>query len=143
MSLRSLKLLLAGSALVTLSGCAVVAKLYDAYFMAKYDSVEYALVNKIRSIAELGVEDCKDQSKSKDNFEGMYFIAVELKNFTQYIPKNPDANKLAGNLVDLTRQGRDQYLKGTPVTETFCKLKLQQINRTSETAQKVIGAKPR
>lgn len=142
MSLRSLKLILLSSAVLSLSGCAVVAKMYNAYFMAKYDSVEYALVNKIRSIAELGVDDCKEQSKSKDNFEGMYFIAVELKNFTQYIPNNPDANKLAGNLVELTKQGRDMYVKGN-VSEGFCKMKLQQINRTSETAQKVIGAKPR
>lgn len=142
MSLRSLKLLAVSSIFLLLPGCAVVAKLYDAYFMAKYDSVEYALVNKIRSIAELGVEDCKEHSKSKDNFEGMYFIAVELRNFTQYIPNNPDANKLANNLVDLTKQGRDMYLKGN-VSEGFCKMKLQQISKTSETAQKAIGAKPR
>ena len=138
MNLRSLKLLLASSLLVTLSGCA----LWDAYFMAKYDSVEYALVNKVRTMSELAVEDCKDQKKSEGNFEGMYFVSVELKNFTQHIPDNPDANKLAGNLVELTKQGRDMYMKGS-VSEVFCKLKLQQISRTSETAQKAIGAKPR
>lgn len=143
MSLRSLKLLLASSVIVLLPGCAVVAKMYDAYFMAKYDSVEYALVNKIRTMSELAVEECKDPKKSEGTFEGMYFISVELKNFTQYIPKNPDANKLAGNLVELAKQGRDMYVKNPNTSETFCKLKLQQISRTSELAQKAIGAKPR
>jgi hypothetical protein len=91
----------------------------------------------------LAVEDCKDYGKSKDNFEGLYFISVELKNFTQYTPNNPDAHKLAGNLVELTKQGREQYVKNTNVSEGFCKLKLQQINRSAEVAQKVIGNKPR
>jgi hypothetical protein len=41
----------------------------------------------------------------------------------------------------LTKQGKDAYLG--PVSPTFCKLKLQQIVRASETAQKAIGSKPR
>jgi GH15 family glucan-1,4-alpha-glucosidase len=127
----------------TLSGCAVGYKVYDAFFMAKYDTIEYALTNKVRTLSELAVEDCKDQSKSKDNFEGLYFISVELKNFTQYLPDNPDAHKLAGNLVELTKQGRELYAKGTGVSEGFCRIKLQQINRSAEVAQKVIGKKPR
>ena len=138
MSLKSLKLLLVSSVFLFLPGCA----LWDAYFMARYDSVEYALVNKIRTMSELGVNDCKDQKKSEGTFEGLYFISVELRNFTQHIPNNPDANKLAVSMVELTKQGYDMYAKGE-VSEVFCKLKLQQINRTSETAQKAIGAKPR
>lgn len=137
------KILLALILSTTLSGCAVGYKVYDAFFMAKYDNIEYALTNKIRTLSELAVEDCKDQIKSKDNFEGLYFIAVELRNFTQYIPDNPDANKLAGNLVELTKQGREQYVKSPSVSEGFCKIKLQQINRSAEVAQKVIGNKPR
>ena len=133
------KLLLSIFLATTLSGCA----LFDAYFMAKYDTIEYALTNKVRTLSELAVEDCKDQSKSKDNFEGLYFISVELRNFTQYIPDNPDAHKLAGNLVELTKQGREMYVKGTGVSEGFCRIKLQQINRSAEVAQKVIGKKPR
>lgn len=133
------KLLLSIFLATNLSGCA----LFDAYFMAKYDTIEYALTNKVRTLSELAVEDCKDQSKSKDNFEGLYFISVELRNFTQYIPDNPDAHKLAGNLVELTKQGREMYVKGTGVSEGFCRIKLQQINRSAEVAQKVIGKKPR
>jgi hypothetical protein len=128
-------------ALITtsLSGCA----LFDAYFMAGYDTTEYALVNKIKTKAELSVEDCKDQKVSKQNMNDLYFIAVEMRNFSENIPRNVDTAKLAGNLVELTKQGKDLYAKDSNVSETFCKLKLQQIGRSAEVAQKVIGKKPR
>ena len=128
-------------ALITtsLSGCA----LFDAYFMAGYDTTEYALVNKIKTKAELSVDDCKDQKVSKQNMNDLYFIAVEMRNFSENIPRNVDTAKLAGNLVELTKQGKDLYAKDSTVSETFCKLKLQQIGRSAEVAQKVIGKKPR
>jgi len=128
-------------ALITtsLSGCA----LFDAYFMAGYDTTEYALVNKIKTKADLSVDDCKDQKVSKQNMNDLYFIAVEMRNFSENIPRNVDTAKLAGNLVELTKQGKDLYAKDSTVSETFCKLKLQQIGRSAEVAQKVIGKKPR
>lgn len=123
----------------SLSGCA----LFDAYFMAGYDTTEYALVNKIKTKADLSVDDCKDQKVSKQNMNDLYFIAVEMRNFSENIPRNVDTAKLAGNLVELTKQGKDLYAKDSNVSETFCKLKLQQIGRSAEVAQKVIGKKPR
>ena len=123
----------------SLSGCA----LWDAYMMAGYDTTEYALVNKIKTKADLSVDDCKDQKVSKQNMNDLYFIAVEMRNFSENIPRNVDTAKLAGNLVELTKQGKDLYAKDSNVSETFCKLKLQQIGRSAEVAQKVIGKKPR
>jgi len=123
----------------SLSGCALI----DAYLMAGYDTTEYALVNRIKTQAELAVDDCKDPAKSKQNADNLYVTAVELKNFATNIPRNEDTAKLAGNLVELTKQGKEQYVKNPNVSETFCKLKLQQIGRSAEVAQKVIGKKPR
>ena len=133
------KLIVVALITTSLSGCA----LFDAYFMAGYDTTEYALVNKIKTKAELSVEDCKDQKVSKQNMNDLYFIAVEMRNFSENIPRNVDTAKLAGNLVELTKQGKDLYAKDSNVSETFCKLKLQQIGRSAEVAQKVIGKKPR
>ena len=124
---------------ISLSGCALI----DAYLMAGYDTTEYALVNRIKTQAELAVDDCKDAVKSKQNADNLYVTAVELKNFATNIPRNEDTAKLAGNLVELTKQGKEQYVKNPNVSETFCKLKLQQIGRSAEVAQKVIGKKPR
>ena len=123
----------------SLSGCA----LWDAYMMAGYDTTEYALVNRIKTQADLYAEDCKDGIKSKENIDRLYFTTIELKNFATNIPRNEDTAKLAGNLVELAKQGKDLYAKNPNVTETFCKLKLQQIGRSAEVAQKVIGKKPR
>jgi hypothetical protein len=133
------KLFLVGLISSALSGCALI----DAYLMAGYDTTEYALVNRIKTQADLAVEDCKDVTKSKQNADNLYITAVELKNFSTNIPRNEDTAKLAGNLVELTKQGKEQYVKNPNVSETFCKLKLQQIGRSAEVAQKVIGKKPR
>jgi len=133
------KLIVSLIVISSLSGCALI----DAYLMAGYDSNEYAMVNKVRTKAELSVEDCKDPIKSKQNADNLYVTAVELKNFATNIPRNEDTAKLAGNLVELTKQGKEQYVKNPNVSETFCKLKLQQIGRSAEVAQKVIGKKPR
>lgn len=137
--MNRLKLLILSSIVVVLPGCA----LWDAYFMAGYDNVEYALVNKVRTFSELAVEDCSNEERTKTNVSRIHGYAVELKNFTQYIPNNEDANKLGNNLFQLTSQTKDHYAKNTNVSEGFCKLKLQQINRNAETIQKVIGSKPR
>jgi hypothetical protein len=135
-----MKKILAAVILVTsLSGCALI----DAYLMAGYDTNEYALVNKIKTKSELAVDDCKDSIKSKQNADDLYYTAIELRNFSQNIPRNDDTTKLAGNLVELTKQGKELYVKTPSVSETFCKLKLQQISRSAEVAQKVIGKKPR
>lgn len=137
--MNRLKLLLVSSIVVVLPGCAV----WDAYFMAGYDNVEYALVNKVRTFSELAIEECDNEEKTKANVAKIHGYAVELKNFTQYIPDNEDANKLGNNLFQLTSQTKDHYAKNINVSQSFCKLKLQQINRNAETIQKVIGSKPR
>ena len=93
-----MKKLLVLFALLSLNGCAV----YDAYFMAKYDTNENALVSKIRTMAELGVDDCKNQLKSEVTFNDLYYYSVELRNFTQYIPRNDDTLKLEIDVSALT-----------------------------------------
>jgi maleate cis-trans isomerase len=117
--------------------------MYDAYFMAGYDNKEYSLINIIRTNAELNVSMCGDYDASKRTFNYLYSKGLEVKNFTQYIPNNTDAHKLSGNIYELTKQGKDAYNSDAIVSSTFCKLKLQQIVRASEAAQKVIGSKPR
>jgi hypothetical protein len=133
------KLIVVAIISTSLSGCA----LWDAYMMAGYDTTEYALVNRIKTQADLYAEDCKDSNKSKQNLDSLYFTTIELKNFATNIPRNEDTAKLAGNLVELAKQGKELYVKSPNVSETFCKLKLQQIGRSAEVAQKVIGKKPR
>jgi hypothetical protein len=137
--MNRLKLLLVSSIVTILPGCA----LWNAYFMAGYDNQEYALVNTIRTNAELNVAMCNDFEASKRTFEYLYSKGLEVKNFTQYIPDNEDSHKLTSNIYELIKQGRDAYSGTAIVSSTFCKLKLQQIVRVTNTAQKVIGSKTR
>lgn len=133
-----MKKLLVILATLSLSGCALI----DAYFMAKYDTNEYGLINKIRTVSEVSVNDCQSRDKSISNMNTLYSLSVEWRNFTQYIPRNENANGLANDMVKLTDQAKSIYAGGE-VSETFCKLKLQQINRAADVAQKAIGSKPR
>lgn len=141
--MKPLKLLLLSSIFVTLSGCAYLQQAYDAYFMAGYDNVEYGLINKIRTNSELAQNDCGDYALSKRNMGIVYKQSLEFKNFTQYIPDNKETVKLSEKVFEIAKQGVELYDKNTSVSLAFCKLKFKQINGAAETAQKVMGSKPR
>jgi hypothetical protein len=69
--------------------------------MANFDSVEYSLVNRIRTLAE--TKDCTPK-----NVESLYITSLELKNYSQYIPRNAgtismttDLHKMVERLLNL------------------------------------------
>lgn len=127
-----------------LTGCApLLTKLYESYFLAPYDNVEYALVNKIRTMAYLAEPNCANKKQIQSDLEGMYFISVEAKNFSQYLPDNKDSTKLTVDLSTLVKGAFDHYEKNEKVSEAYCKAKMKQIYSNAETIQKVIGTKPR
>jgi len=141
--MNRLKILILSSALVTLTGCSTLTNMWDAYFMAKYDTNEYKLISDIRTTSELSKDTCADQNVSKNNFDVLYAKSLEFKNFTQYIPDNEDAHKLAKELISLTKTAKEFYNKNEKVSTPFCQLRLGQINRSSEKIQEVLGRKPR
>lgn len=120
---------------LSLSGCA----LFDAYFMAGYDNQEYVLINKIRTQAQIAAKRCDNPQSVKPEVQQMVNTAIEFKNFTQHIPRNPEAYKMAGQMVELTEQIKFDE-KTSPV---FCKMKIQQVERNAEKIQQVLGSKPR
>ena len=109
-------------AVVLLSGCSL--------WMANYDTNEYALVNRVRTLAQTG--DCGKR-------EELYITALELKNFSQYIPRNQASIDLNSKLYDMVE---DLHKRDNP-SPVFCKLKLDNITKTAETIQQVTGSKPR
>lgn len=127
-----------------LTGCApLLTKLYESYFLAPYDNIEYALVNKIRTMAYLAEPNCSNKKQVQSDLEGMYFISVEVKNFAQHLPDNKDSIKLTTDLSTLVKGAYDHYEKNEKVGEAYCKAKMKQIYSNAETIQKAIGAKPR
>lgn len=141
--MNRLKLLIVSSIVVLLPGCAIVGKLYDSYFLSKFDSTEYFLLNKIRTDSIISVSECSNTERSQKNFNSIYNSSLEFFNYTQFIPNNEDTQKIAKNILDVSKQGKELYDNNKLPSEAFCKLKLQQITRVAETAQQAIGGKPR
>ena len=123
----------------SLSGCA----LFDAYFMAKYDTTEYALVNEIKTKAQVAEENCSNQVLVVTQVNELYIKSLEFKNFTIHIPRNKDADNMSTKLLTLTKDTKEYFNKAEKISPIFCKAKLQQIVKSADTIQHVIGSKPR
>jgi hypothetical protein len=120
-----MKKILVGIITLYLSGCAL--------WMADFDNNEYGLVNKVRTIAEL--KQCDEYS-----VKALYLNALELKNYTEYIPRNQATIDLASTLYTLVHELR---LKQQPISPAYCELKLNIIAKSAEEIQRVVGSKPR
>lgn len=133
-----MKRLLLVCAIFALSGCAVI----DAYFMARYDTNEYALINDIKTKAQVAEENCANNLLVTTQVNELYIKSLEFKNFATHIPRNEDSVKLSNKLLILTKDAKDQFNKSA-VSNFYCKAKLEQIVKSADTMQQAIGKKPR
>ena len=133
------KLLITLLLITSLSGCA----LFDAYFMAKYDTTEYALVNDIKTKAQIAEENCGNQILVVTQVNELYIKSLEFKNFTTHIPRNKDADNMSTKLLILTKDTKDYFNKAEKISPIFCKAKLKQVVMSADTIQHVLGSKPR
>jgi hypothetical protein len=133
-----MKKLLVILAVWSLSGCA----LYDAYFMARFDNNEYALINRIRTEANLGAAKCGKPEVIAE-VDSIWRTAVEFRNYTQSIPHNEEATKMGSELAEIIKGLSDRYHGAEPVSMMYCTTKFSSIERNAVTIQNVIGKKPR
>jgi hypothetical protein len=124
---------------VLLSGCT----LFDAYFMAKYDTNEYFIVNDIKTKAQVAEENCGNHILVVTQVNELYIKALEFKNFTTHIPRNKDTDNMSTKLLTLTKDTKDYFNKAEKISPIFCKAKLQQVVKSADTIQHVLGSKPR
>jgi hypothetical protein len=124
---------------VLLSGCTLL----DAYFMAKYDTNEYFIVNDIKTKAQVAEENCGNHILVVTQVNELYIKALEFKNFTTHIPRNKDTDNMSTKLLTLTKDTRDYFNKAEKISPIFCKAKLQQVVKSADTIQHVLGSKPR
>ena len=121
-----------------LSGCALI----EAYLL-KYDPNEYLQISEIRTTAYLGKTSCDNQEQAKKQSETIANKTLTFKQFVEHLPHN-DKVKAASIDLDKIAQGfKDQYTKSDKVSATFCKIKLESIEKSAESMQKIIGDKPR
>jgi hypothetical protein len=124
---------------VLLSGCTLL----DAYFMAKYDTNEYFIVNDIKTKAQVAEENCGNHILVVTQVNELYIKALEFKNFTTHIPRNKDTDNMSTKLLTLTKDTKDYFNKAEKISPIFCKAKLQQVIKSADTIQHVLGSKPR
>jgi hypothetical protein len=123
----------------SLSGCA----LFDAYFMAKYDTNEYFLINDIKTKAQVAEESCNNQLMVTVQVNDLYIKVLEFNNFTLHIPRNKDSVNFSTKLLTLTKDTKDYFNKAEKISPIFCKAKLQQVVKSADTIQHALGNKPR
>lgn len=132
------KILLTLILVSSLTGCA----LYDAYFMAKFDNNEYALINKIRTEANLGASKC-GKPEVVEVIDRMWYTSVEFRNYSQSIPHNEEVIIMANELGEIVKGLSDRYHKTEPVSMMYCTTKFSSIERNAVNIQNVVGKKPR
>jgi len=133
-----MKKLLLAVVIATLSGCATI----DAYFMARFDNNEYALVNNIRTTADLGLASCGTPD-AVTVANQLYAKSTELKNYSASIPHNDITITMTQDLLVIAKELSDRYAGTEPISPAYCRLKLNSIAHNAETIQTAIGAKPR
>ena len=121
-----------------LSGCA----LYNAYFMARFDNNEYALINKIRTEANLGAAKC-GKPEVVEVVDRMWYTAVEFRNYGQSIPHNEEVITMGNELAEIVKGLSDRYHGTEPVSMFYCTTKFSAIERNAVNIQNVVGKKPR
>jgi hypothetical protein len=122
----------------SLSGCA----LYDAYFMARFDNNEYALINRIRTEANLGASKC-GKPEVVGIVDHLWYTAVEFRNYGQSIPHNEEVIKMGNELAEIVKGLSDRYHGTEPVSMLYCTTKFSSIERNAVNIQNVVGKKPR
>jgi len=132
-------LFVSGLPLVYLSGCSSI----DRFMIAQYDPGEYHLINKVRSTAELAQPYCNDITTLKVVAENLNDMTHELKNYSQYLPKNEQTYKPVELLFMLTSDLQKRYSTAKEINKTYCELKLKSIASSAEEIQKVIAKRPR
>ncbi len=134
-----MKKLLVGLLLISsLSGCA----LFDAYFMARFDNNEYALINKIRTEANLGAAKC-GKPEVVAVVDNIYRTSIEFRNYGQSIPHNEEVIKMGNELAEIVKGLSDRYHGTEPVSMMYCTTKFSSIERNAVNIQNVVGKKPR
>jgi len=124
-------------ALLSLNGCALV----DAYLM-KYDVMEYNHITEIRTLASIAKDKCDDPLAVVGYADNIANKTLNFKNYTQHLPHDEPAANAAIKLNEIA-QGLNEKYKNDSVSPMFCKIKLESIEKSAETMQTTIGAKPR
>lgn len=129
-----LKNILLVSSLALLTACA-----------AKFDSLEYGRVVDIRHTVSIAQQEgvCAKPAQAKTVADSVYSDARWLMLYSQYLPNNEPAEKMAVALFNTAAEFSKRYESTEPVSKVYCDLKLKTLAVQVETIQKSHGGRPR
>jgi hypothetical protein len=122
------KIILSCILLTQLSGCAA----YNVFRTARYDDGEYTLINKVRTVAQLGKCDTT-------SVNDLYVATLELKNYSEYLPHNDKTISMTNNLFIIV----EELNKKEDINSAYCQAKLNIVSTSAEEIQKINGSKNR
>jgi len=109
---------------------------------ANFDNNEYALVNRIYTLADVYKLGCNDPEKTKRNFDKLAELSMELLNYSSDLPNNLDTVKLVNPLNKMISDA-DIKFNQEAHTVTYCKLKLDNINTSAGIVKEAIAKRRR
>jgi hypothetical protein len=122
-----------------LNGC----MLMDSYFIAHYDSNEFAAIADIRAHASVYKTQCSDYSASKANALDLVERTQYFQYYAEHIPGNKEGYNSSKNLNAMAQELNARYQKNTDVSRIYCELKLGAIENSSDLIQHVLAGRPR
>ena len=122
-----------------LSSCAIL----DTMKLAKFDANEYRSVVDLRSFAQTVVPYCDEEFFDYDYVLQLNYFSLNMFNYVQFLPNNDDTIEMVRALHELVQQFKAKYDTEEFVSHNYCRLKLQQIERSARRIQEAIGGKNR
>ena len=120
---------------LALPGCALI----EAYNL-NYDVMEYNQITDIRTSAYLAKSKCSDPLEAVGPAISLSTKTLNFANYTQYRSDKPTA--AAAIKLNEIAQGLSDKFENDIVSSMFCKIKFEEVEKSAETMQKTIGAKP-
>ena len=127
------------SVALLLSGCTVLESLK----LAKFDTNEYGSVVDLRSYAQVVTPFCDEQVFDYDLVMQLHMLSTSMFNYAQFLPNNDDTIEMVKALHEIVQQFKTKYDTQGFVSNNYCRLKLQQIERSARRIQEAIGSKNR
>jgi len=127
------------SIVLLLSGCTVL----DSLRLAKFDTNEYGSVVDLRSYAQVVTPFCDEEYFDYDFVMQLHMLSTSMFNYAQFLPNNDDTVEMVKTLHEIVQQFKVKYDTQEYVSKNYCRLKLQQIERSARTIQETIGRKNR
>ena len=123
------------SSLIFLTACAV-----------KFDPVEHSRMVDVRHrvYQALNEQHCADPKMARYQADSLDSDATWLLFYTQYIPNNESAERMAVELKNTTADFAKRYQDATkPPSKVFCELRLKNIATQIEIIQRTNARRPR